>query len=402
MKAQTIFPTTALDAEKAAVEARPRTAARLLFIDNIRVFLTVLVLLHHLMITYAGSGSWIYTEGRQDIVTEGMGTWFCFVNQAFFMGLFLLISAYFVPGSYDRKGAGRFLKDRLIRLGIPLVIYSWVIHPTLIYSYLVWTEGLSVSLWSFYTRQYFSGGEIIGSGPIWFIETLLIFSFIYAAWRLVVRRGSNDTSKEACFPGSWSIILFGLLIGIAGFLVRVRFPVDWNFRPLNLQFPFFAQYIALFIVGLIAYRRNWLLSLPDKTGRRWLILGILLILAFPPVALSLGLSEESIALFKGGWHYQAFILAQYEAFLCLSLCIGLVYAFRRYANGRGRLTKFLVPNAYTAYLIHAPVLVLATLALRSIELYPLLKFVIAALIAVPATFALSSLIRKMPYTQRVL
>ena len=45
------------------------------------------------------------------------------------MGLFLLISAYFVPGSYDRKGAGRFLKDRLVRLGIPLALYSWVVNP---------------------------------------------------------------------------------------------------------------------------------------------------------------------------------------------------------------------------------------------------------------------------------
>jgi len=46
------------------------------------------------------------------------------------MGLFLLISAYFVPGSFDRKGASRFLKDRLIRLGIPMAVYSWVLSPT--------------------------------------------------------------------------------------------------------------------------------------------------------------------------------------------------------------------------------------------------------------------------------
>jgi len=92
-------------------------------------FLTILVLLHHLMIIYAGTGNWFYTEGMQDAskamqsdVTEALGGWFCAVNQAYFMGLFLLISAYFVPGSYDRKGTGRFLKDRLIRLGIPLAL----------------------------------------------------------------------------------------------------------------------------------------------------------------------------------------------------------------------------------------------------------------------------------------
>ena len=110
--------------DSAPADAQPKTVGRLFFIDNIRVFLTILVLLHHLMIVYAHSGDWIYTEGQPDFVASALGSWFCATNQAYFMGLFLLISAYFVPGSYDRKGAWTFFKDRLIRLGIPLALYS--------------------------------------------------------------------------------------------------------------------------------------------------------------------------------------------------------------------------------------------------------------------------------------
>lgn len=106
---------------------------RLFFVDNIRVLLTILVIMFHLVITYAGTGSWYYREGREDLATGVLGAWFLTVNQAYFMGLFLLISAYFVPGSYDRKGAGKFLVDRLVRLGIPLALYSWVIRPLLAY-----------------------------------------------------------------------------------------------------------------------------------------------------------------------------------------------------------------------------------------------------------------------------
>ncbi|MDH4067787.1 MAG: acyltransferase family protein [Dehalococcoidia bacterium] len=104
--------------------AKPRQISRLLFVDNIRVYLTILVLLHHMMIIYAGTGGWIWTEGRQDFITNALGGWFCATNQAYFMGLFLLIGAYFVPRSYDRKGAVRFVRDRLMRLGIPLAVYS--------------------------------------------------------------------------------------------------------------------------------------------------------------------------------------------------------------------------------------------------------------------------------------
>ena len=42
----------------AVAGVQPRTAGRLFFVDNIRVFLTILVLLHHFMITYAHTGDW--------------------------------------------------------------------------------------------------------------------------------------------------------------------------------------------------------------------------------------------------------------------------------------------------------------------------------------------------------
>ena len=197
-------------------------------------------------------------------------------------------------------------------------------------------------------------------------------------------------------------MIFAMLLGFASFLVRLVFPVDWNFKPMNLQFPYFAQYIALFIVGSLAYYRNWLLSLPDWIGKRWLVVGLLLILAFPPLALSLSGSEEAEVLFRGGWYWQALFVAIYESLLCMSMCIGLVYAFRHYTHAQRRLAKFLIPNAYTAYLIHAPVIVAVALAIRDVALYPLLKFVLAALIAIPLCFAFSSLIRKLPYTERVL
>jgi glucans biosynthesis protein C len=253
-----------------------KSTIRLLFIDNIRVLLTILVIIHHTMIIYAGSGSWgLYMEGRQDDITDALGGWFCSVNQAYFMSLFLLISAYFVPGSYDRKGVSHFLKDRLIRLGIPLIIYSWIVSP-LTWMVIIYTTGQLLPLWRYLPGI---GDVVIGAGPLWFVEVLLIFSLAYVAWRRFFRPNPPvppvDTASP--FPGSKAIVLFALLTGTGAYLVRLVFPVDWNFSLLNLQFPFFVLYIALFIVGLIAYRRNWLLNLPDATGKRWLGVAIALI-----------------------------------------------------------------------------------------------------------------------------
>src|SRR5512136_1594292 len=156
--------TATLDASRpAAAEAvQTKAAVRLLFVDNIRVFLTILVILHHTMIIYAGTGSWgLYTEGRQDTITTVIGGWFCGVNQAYFMSLFLLISAYFVPGSYDRKGAGHFVKDRLIRLGIPLALYSWIIRPLLIYVDPINGAGASLAFSDYFPFRYFANNPLL-------------------------------------------------------------------------------------------------------------------------------------------------------------------------------------------------------------------------------------------------
>lgn len=382
--------------------SRPAPSTRLLYVDNIRVFLTILVVLHHLMITYAGTGSWLYPEGREDEITQAIGAWFCAANQAYFMGLFLLISAYFVPGAYDRKGAGRFLKDRLIRLGIPLAIYSWVVRPLFIYFVVKGgREGAGLTFDTWFTRLYFKVYGLIGGGPLWFIETLLIFSLVYVVWRLAATKRSAGRPAESPFPSSGAIALFALGVAAATFVVRLWFPQDTSFAPLNLQFANFAQYIALFVAGLIAYRLGWLAALPEKTGRSWLIVGALLILLFPVLAIGTGALEDNTP-FKGGWHWQAFVSAAWESFVCVSMCVGAIYAFRRWANRQGNLARFLSRNAYAAYLIHEPVIVALAMVLSGVMLYPLLKFALVSLVAVPLCFALSALIRKIPGTDRVL
>ncbi len=383
-------------------EAQPKAAGRLLFVDNLRVFLTILVILFHLMITYAGTGSWYYTEGREDLITGAIGAWFLTVTQAYFMGLFLLVSAYFVPGSYDRKGAARFLKDRFIRLGIPVAIYSWIARPVLAYLDPIKFPLSRPPFWSFITQAYFQQQPFFGAGPLWFIEVLLIFSVLYVLWRRLIPASPDKPAAESRLPRNRTIALFALVLGVAAFLVRIWLPLGWNFVPLNLQFPFFVQYIALFVVGLIAYRRNWLLNLPERTGRFWLGVALVSVFLFWPLALGGGALQQGLEPFRGGLRWQALAYALWESFLGISMCIGLVYAFHRYRNQQGRLAAFLSRNAYATYLIHEVVIVAIAYAVRDVAIYPLAKWALVVLVAVPLCFALSAPTRKLPYADRIL
>lgn len=394
----TSIGTTVSTVATAKADVQAKTATRLLFVDNIRILLTVLVLLHHLMIIYAGSGSWgLYTEGRQDILSGVLGTWFCASNQAYFMGLFLLISAYFVPGSVERKGAGRFVKDRLIRLGIPLALYSWIIEPVTRYLIPRLTGGEGLVWW-----QYIPGvrNAFLGAGPLWFVELLLLLCVGYVLWRRFFRR-QPVTVVDSPFPSNRTIALFALLMGLVTFVVHLWLPMGWEFTPLNLQFPYFALYIAMFVVGLMAYRRNWLLNLPEATGKFWLRIAAALVMFFVPLAVAGGAMETNEP-FLGGWHWQSLAYCWWESFLCVSMCIGLVYLFRRRVDRQGQGARFLSANAYAAYILHGVVITAVALLMRDLDLYPLLKFVLASAIALPLIFGLSSLIRKLPGAERVL
>ncbi len=383
-------------------EAQAPAAGRLLFVDNLRVFLTILVILFHLMITYAGTGSWYYTEGREDLITGAIGAWFLTVTQAYFMGLFLLISAHFVPGSYDRKGAVRFLKDRFIRLGIPVALYSWIVRPVLAYLDPIRFPVSRPPFWSYVTGTYFRQQPVLGAGPLWFIEALLIFSVLYVLWRSLIWGRAGKPVADSRLPDDRWIALFAIVLGVPAFLLRIWLPLGWNFVPLNLQFPFFVQYIALFIVGLIAYRRNWLLNLPERTGRFWLRVALVSVLLFWPLALGGGALQHGLDPFRGGLHWQALAYALWESLLGVSMCIGLVYVFRRYRGQQGRLAHFLSRNAYTAFLIHEVVIVAIAYAVRNVAIYPLVKWALVALVAVPLCFALSAPLRRLPYTDRIL
>ena len=384
-----------------AVHASSSKGPRLAFVDNLRVFLTILVIAHHTMITYAGSGSWSYVEGREDLFTALVGRWFCSINQTYFMGLFLLISAYFVPGSYDRKGPGRFLLDRLVRLGIPLALYSWLLRPALVYFGTSMMDGTDLSFGSWLVGDYIRNAPILGGGPLWFIEALLLFSVAYILVRLVGRNKESAPAARPAFPSQGRILVFALLLSAATFVVRLVWPVGWNFLPLNLQLPYFAQYIAFFIVGLLAYRGNWLRLMQDRVGRRWLGAALVLTVLFPVLVLLNGATSDNTP-FLGGWHWQSAFWSVTETFLCIAWSLGLIYLFRRFADRSSTLGAFLVRNAYGAYLIHEPVIVFMALGLIGLSLYPLLKFGIVALLGISLCFVLGAALRRLPYADRVL
>jgi glucan biosynthesis protein C len=105
--------------------AKPR--ARLFYLDNLRIYLTILVIFHHAALAYGGAGNWGVKDPAVDEISPIFLVFFNAVNQTYFMSAFFLLAGYFTPRSFERKGSKQFLIDRLIRLGIPIVIYTTIL-----------------------------------------------------------------------------------------------------------------------------------------------------------------------------------------------------------------------------------------------------------------------------------
>ncbi len=372
--------------------------ARLFFIDNIRVFLTILVIMHHLAITYGAIGSWYYQDPNRDMFASIVLSILVATNQAFFMGFFFLLSGYFTPGSYDRKCGRTFLWERFLRLGIPLLVYDLVLDPLVIYTSLA--GSLHESYWSFY-GAFLLNGKMIGDGPVWFIEALLYFAVLYALWRWLTRKRTGIIRAGGKkLPTFRSILLFILALAIVTFVVRLCWPLN-TYQPLGFQLAEFAQYISLFVIGLIAYRRNWFLRLPDAMGKVWLGIAVGAIPVLPIIVIATGAVGHA-DLFEGGLHWQALLYALWESVVCVGLCIGLLVLFRKRFNTQGKVGKALSASAYTVYLIHPLIIVPLAYAARTIELYPLLKFALVVFIAVPLCFFVGYFVRKLPLARKIL
>lgn len=371
---------------------------RLYYMDNLRIFLISLVVLHHLSITYGAPGDWYYNESQPEGLIAILLAMFVATNQAFFMGLFFLISAYFTELSFTRKSTGTFLADRIRRLGFPLVMYFSVISPAMNYFLVRRLDGSDISFLDFYKQ-----GHGFGFGPLWFVETLLYFTLVYVIYQKFRNRDRNRTIKHRPLPGDGQVLLLAVLLGMISFLIRIWLPVGWSLPHLGLQFPHFPQYIALFALGIAAARYNWLEVITYRRGLRWFIIAqVMIFIMFPLLFMTGGAASGDLSAFMGGIHWQSLAYSVWEQLTGLSLVIGLLGIFRKKFNSQGSWGQKLSASAYGVFIFHAPLLLLITVPLRNVELNGVLKLLLLAPVAVASSFLIAYLIRKLPWADRVL
>jgi fucose 4-O-acetylase-like acetyltransferase len=367
------------------------------YIDRLRSLMIALVVLHHTAITYGAMGGWFYYEIKPSAsLSSLLLTLFCATNQAYFMGFFFLLAGYFTPGSLERKGYARFLQDRFMRLGLPLLAFCLVLGPLTI-AMVTASEGRgfwSTFVWLWRHKEFVNG-------PMWFVQALLIFSLAYCAWRALFGPSLTAQRVSRPVPGTGWWLLSALGVGAAALAIRQVVPTGVNV--IGLQLGYFSSYVFLFVVGIAAWRYDWLWQLKWENARPWIFVLPIAWLTMPAaITLANALNGPGKSNFGGGLGWTAIFYAFWEPFVAWGLIAAWLLLFRRYMNRASGFWAWLNRRSYSVYVIHPVVLVGVALALGGFAAPALVKFAVTGALACAVAWLLSDPLVRVPGLRKIL
>jgi peptidoglycan/LPS O-acetylase OafA/YrhL len=383
---------TSLGTSAATVNAH--RAPRLLFIDNVRWSMIILVLSMHACDTYSPFGNWYYVDRRPTGLGAALffGVYQSFL-QAFFMALLFFIAGYFSAAACDRKGFAPFVRDRLLRLGVPTLLYMFVIGPLTQY-FLSWTWG-SGGFGHQWLKHVRDGEWLSETGPMWFCAALLLFSIVYG---LIRRSGWNEPGISLGDDRASGRKLAGFVIVMAASTFLVRIGIDEGASVLNVHPGDFPQYVLMFAAGALGYRGNWMTGFPERLCIRF---GASALAGSVPLIAALilfggGLQGETQQ-YSGGFNWVSAGKCLWEALVCVGMGLLMLAVYRRRFDWQGPVSKWLSENAFGVYLIHPPVLIGSAILLHALALNAIAKALLLTALAAAGSFAASALVlRKSP------
>lgn len=344
-----------------------------------------MVIIHHAAQAYGPTGgSW----SVKDPATSDWFRPFYTVNAAVGLGILFLLAGFFLPRSYERKGPRRFLTERWARIGVPLVFFVLVVNVPLVYL----ASGRPDPL--VFVRSLYDGAWQAAYLHLWFLAHLLLYSAVFVAWRS--RPHPRERGRLLPPPSHRAILMFAAALILVTWVLRWWFPVD-HWIPLFFVMPAepanMAQYLSLFVLGILAFRNDWFQRIPRETGIVWLAVGMSAA-AIVYALQALNLWEVLTA--TGGFDWRSLIRVSLEILICAGLSVGLTVAFRELFRRPRQFIAAMATASYAAYIVHAFVVVGLQAAILPVNWPAGAKFAVVAFLGLALSFGIGYVSRFVP------
>jgi peptidoglycan/LPS O-acetylase OafA/YrhL len=368
---------------------------RTYFIDRLRVLLTALVICFHVAIAYGSAGGWYWRE--VDDLSRPLSialTVFTAVCQAFFMGMFFLLAGYYTPRSLARKGLIRFTQDRLLRLGVPLLVYGLLIGPfTIAMARAKNWDGFVETLSRLLTKGTFNWG------PLWFAQALLIFTAGFVIWQCVTRAAPATAVRRAIPIHRWWLFA-ALAVAAGAWAIRLWFPLGRDVAGMTVGY--FSSYLFLFFLGCAAWRHRWLEQVERQHAVPWGWVTLAAIPVLPAVGVMTGVFSGAASKLSAGGLIANAVYAFWEPFVAWGIIAMLLWQGRLRLNSPSPRWDRWAASAYGAYIVHPPIVVGLCLWVHGWDTPTLVKLLLVSALSVAASFFAASLLRRLPGANKVL
>jgi glucan biosynthesis protein C len=317
---------------------------RVYYLDWLRVFAIGSVFLFH-SDRFFVSDDWHVVNATRSLAST--------IHTDFFvqwmMPLFFALSGASIFYALRHRSAGQFIKERLLRLMLPLVTLGWfVLGPPQIWLDRLTHGAFSGSLWQFYPT-YFQGVDQFGGNfawhgvHMWYLLYLFLLSLIWLPVFLPRKKTGVSllTRTAPLFERPWALFLLALPVSVMRFLVDV---LDVGFMRGTGGWSLFA-YLFFLPIGYVLFCTDKIRETVRKVT--WISLGL-------AVALSaLGMVMQYIWRPPVGYlsiqHYGLVFMESLRALCWVIAFIGLGQRFLNFSN---RFVRYVNEAVLPIYILH--------------------------------------------------
>ena len=342
------------------------------WIDNLRWVTVLLVLFYHVIYFYnnkgvfggiGGFGPYPAHPQYQDVVMYLLYPWF--------MPLLFLLAGVSARYALEKYGSKAWFKARTRKLLVPstigLLVFHWMV------GYFNTRVAGSDVLSSVQQPVKFFIWAISGTGPLWFIQDLWLFSLLLL---LVRRLDAKDRFFEACGRlGTAGIILLGVVYWVAGQMLIYHPRPETMDGLFNLYKPLF--YLVLFLMGYFVFSHE---GVQEKLGKVWIpLLGLAVVAEILLVVTTFGQDNTS----------PQYLRTPLNCLCGWLTCLAMMAWFKAKFDGTGAFASYVAKAGFGLYIVHY--LVIASLGYM-MKVYTRLSPAAMYLILGVAVFTLSPLL----------
>ncbi len=312
-------------------------------IDWLRVLAVLLLFPFHTARIFDTNSGWYV---KNAVLSEAL-TYFLFYVHPWHMALLFLLAGVSTWFALGFRSGGQYVKERFIRLLIPLIFGLLVIVPPQSYFGLLGHTGFSGSYLEWYPNYfsinpadmdgYFLGGFALGH--LWFILFLFLFSLLALPLFLYLRR--RDSGKRIT---GW----LASFCSLPGTIFLLAIPLYVMYRLIDF-YPSPLYFITCFIYGFILVADSRFEKAIDRHKAVALVLGPVLYLFVAYFQVFSGFPRG-----VPSWVIDAYVTGFAPWFFLIAI---LGYG-RRFLRSSNKFLRYTGEASYPVYILHQTVIVI--------------------------------------------